>query len=271
MTNEEIKKMAVKATIFALVSASAMLFWSYSKHIVDTDAAGNDAEEDHGGAYTIEAAQDVSAEEENALTEDVAPETDFSDTSLEYERIVLVDVSRGGDDAGLVNGDISEKDIVLDTAFALKNTVEKNAEDNIKFYFTRLSDENVTYEEREKIIKNSQADLLVELSLSESEDTSVNGIRSFYNDSFFYEKLTNSAFADMVTKQCATCAAVEAEGVFACEKTDILMSSNIPSVNLSLGYISGDKDIRRLKDSSYQQRMCKGIYRAILEAFEVLE
>ena len=54
MTNKEMKKVAIKASVFAIVSISLMLYRSATKHIMITDAAGVQLERGSSeNAYTL--------------------------------------------------------------------------------------------------------------------------------------------------------------------------------------------------------------------------
>ena len=157
------------------------------------------------------------------------------------------------------------------TALLLKNRALKDTEKNIKFYFTRLSDEDVDAEKRKALIRDSEADLFVEISAQSSENSADNGVTCFYNDSYFLGKLTNAQFADIIEKKLVTKTGAYARGIFPSEDDELIDASTIPSVKVSLGYMTGDTDAARLSDNSYRTRLAEGLYEGIAEAFEVME
>lgn len=349
MNNQEMKKTAIKASVFALVSISLMLHRSATKHIMITDAAG--IEIDRGSsesAYTLlvdknvpKGKEDVliiplsksvssdnivleddyvnhelrifvdSREEgfykdnaivtdlhildsamciaqndtgsvclefglddlyvnESSLTESSTIEVRFCKPHDKYEHVVVVDAACGGDDAGASNGGLLEKDITVETALLLKDTVAKAGADDTKFYFTRQKDESVPLEKRAALIKDSEADLFVELSVDASEDESQNGIACYYNDRYFIRGLSNAEFADILERNCASKAGNSTIGVLPSENDELIAGATIPSARLSLGLVTGDQDSVRLTDEAYKTRAAEGIYSAISEALEVM-
>ena len=350
MTNKEMKKVAIKASIFAAVSISLMLYRATTKHIMITDAAG--VQIDRGGsenAYTLLVDKNVpkdksgvliiplpksvssdnilledryidhqlriyidSREEgfykdnaivtdldivdnavcvnqndtgsvcldfdldglyvnESSLTESSTIEVKFFKPSDKYDHIVVVDAAGGGRNNGSANGLLLEKDIALETALLLKNKVSREQNDEVKFYFTRQNDEDVDPEKRNALIRDSEADLFVELSASSSENAADNGITCYYNDRFFLRRLNNAAFADIMERNCASKAGAAALGVVPSSGDDLLENAGIPAVRVSVGFVTGEKDSINLAEKSYLSKVSDGVYDAVLEAFEVME
>ena len=352
MTNREMKKTAIHATIFALCSIGLMLYRSATKHIMITDAAGTDLyrgdpesaynllieddlpkgksntlviplsksvssdniilEDDYrnhrlriyidsreegfyldnavmtdldiitnavcvnqndAGSVCLEFTTDELYVNESTLTDVSTLEVNFYKPHEKYEHVVVIDPSAGGSDHGksVEEEALYEKEITLDAALMIKELSDRDVSGNTKLYFTRLSDQSITPNERIALLKDSGADLFVELSVSESEYGSANGISAFYNDRYFIRSLTNASFADMLLKSCAKENRCQTVGVFADDEDEMIMNSTVPSANISLGYITGDSDSKRLRDDNYMKSLAAGIYGAINDAFEVME
>ncbi len=350
MTNKEIKKVAIKASVFAIVSISLMLYRASTKHIMITDAAGvqidrgksenaytllvdKNVPEGKSGVLTIPLPKSVSSDNivledryvdhqlriyidsreegfykdnaivtdldiidsavcvnqndtgsvcldfeldglyvnESSLTEASTIEVKFFRPSDKYDRIVVVDAAAGGRNNGSASGLLLEKDIALETALLLKNKVSREQNSQVKFYFTRQKDEDVDPEKRRALIRDSQADLFVELSASSSENASDNGITCYYNDRFFLRRLSNATFADIMERNCASKAGATALGVAPSTGDELLEGAGIPAVRVSLGFVSGDTDSVNLAEQSYLSKVSDGVYNAVLEAFEVME
>ena len=350
MTNKEMKKVAVKASIFAIVSISLMLYRASTKHIMITDAAGTQIDRGSSeNAYTllvdgnvpkgksdvliiplpksvssdnivledryvdhqlriyidsreegfykdnaivtdldiIESAVCVAQNDtgsvcldfdldslyvnESSLTESSTIEVKFCKPSEKYDRIVVVDVAAGGENNGAENGLLLEKDIALETALLLKNKASRDQNNDIKFYFTRQSDEDVPPEKRWALIRDSEADLFVKLSADSSENAADNGITCYYNDRYFLRRLSNAEFADIVERNCASAAGATALGVLPSSGDKLLESAKIPSARVSIGFVSGEKDSINLAEQSYLGKVSDGVYNAVSEAFEVMK
>ena len=350
MTNKDMVKVAVKATVFAVVSISLMLHRSATKHIMITDAAGVQIDRGNSeSAYTLLVDKNVpkgksdvliiplpksvssdnivledryidhqlriyvdSREEgfykdnaivtdldiienavcvsqndtgsvcldfdldnlyvnESSLTESSTIEVKFYRPSQKYDRIVVVDADAGGRTLGVANGLLLEKEITLETALLLKNTVSRDQNNNVKFYFTRQADEDVDIEKRKALIRDCQADLFVELSADTSDNPADNGVTCYYNDRFFLRRLSNAEFADIMERNVATKAGAPALGVMPSVEDELIETAGIPSVRVSMGYVTGEKDSINLAQQSYKSRVAEGVYNAVLEAFEVME
>jgi N-acetylmuramoyl-L-alanine amidase len=349
MTNEEMKKYAIMASVFALVSMSLIIHRSATKHIMITDAAGIAIDrEDVGNSYTllvdksvpsgkegtliiplpksvssdnisledryvdhelsiyiesretgfymdnavatdldiIESAMCTNQSEqgnvcldfkldglyanESALTDSNTIEVKFYEPSEKYEHIAVVDAEGGGSDTGAVNGDLQEKDITLGTALLLKELADKDQQNDLKIYYTRLSDKAVDIEKRNALVRDSGAELVVELAVDDSKDSAGNGIATYYNDEYFLRSLSNAEFADVILESCASTGANAATGVFPVVEDDFIKNSKVPSCRLSLGEISGDADAAKLSNEAYQKKLAEGIYSGILKSFEVM-
>ena len=351
MTNEDMKKVAIKASVFALVSITLMLHRSATKHIMITDAAGapvdrvssessysllvdqgvpegkentliiplpksvssdniilEDGYMDHElriyidsrdegfykdnpvvtdldilesavcinqndtGSVCLDFKTDQLYVNESSLTESSTIEVKFFRPSEKYEHIVVVDPraieSAGGD----ATDPSSEKDVILDTALLLKGIADKDQENNVKVYLTRLSDAEADREKRLALVEDSQADLFVELSLEGTADQGKSGISAYYNDKYFIRRLNNGQFGDIMLRNCAVKTGTEALGVVPlASDEDILAKSRIPSTRIDLGNVSSSEEGDRLSEEVYRKRLSEGIYSGILEAFEVME
>ncbi|MBO5622431.1 MAG: N-acetylmuramoyl-L-alanine amidase, partial [Butyrivibrio sp.] len=208
---------------------------------------------------------------ESSLTESSNIEVRFFRPSEKYDRIVVVDAVGGGQNNGSENGLLLGKDIALETALLLKNKASRDQGNNVKFYFTRLKDEDVDPQKRSALIRDSEADLFVELSASSSENAEDNGILCYYNDRYFLRRLSNAAFADIMERNCASKAGATALGIAPSTGDELLEGAGIPAVRVSLGYVSGEKDSTNLAEQAYLSKVSDGVYNAVLEAFEVME
>ena len=350
MTNKDMKKMAIKASVFAVVAIGLMIHRSATKHIMITDAAG--AHIDRGSAddsYTLLVDKQVPQGKENTLiiplpksvssddivledryvdneiliyvdsreegfyldnpvrtdldilkdaicikendtgrvcldfildgfyvnestlTDSSTIEVRFFEPSDKYDHIVVVDAACGGDDTGYYTDELTEKDITLDVALALKDEAAADEESDIKIYYTRLGDMDVSDQQRQDLIRDSGADLYVRLSCNMAPDRS-DGITTYYNDTYFIRGFNNAEFADIIERNCAIRSGTDAVGVLpATEEDAMLKASVIPSARLDIGNLTGSGDKRRLAQDDYKKNIARGLYQALLQAFEEME
>jgi N-acetylmuramoyl-L-alanine amidase len=350
MNNAEMKKMLVKASVFTVVSIAVMLHRSATKHILITDAAGQNLDREFSsesynllvdrntsgrqvGKLTIPLSKSVSSDDivmedryvdhelriyidcreegfyldnavisdldiideavcitendtgsvcldfkidglyanESSLTESSTIEVRFFKPYEEYDQIVVVDPVCGGSDAGVSFDTLSEKDIALDVALALRSEVEKSENNTIKFYYTRLSDNDVDDTKRLQLIEDTQADLVVRIGAGLSQDGQ-DGIRAYYNDEFFLRKLNNAQLAGELVSGCVAKSGTNVVGVYPEYEDDaVLAASKTPAARISVGELNVEEDQNRLRDKAYIGKMASGIYQGISDAFEEMK
>lgn len=349
MTDEVMKKLAIKVSVFAALSMLILLHRCATKHIMITDAAGAPIDRgDSGSSYSLlvdrnvpEGKQDIliiplsrsvssdniiledryadheisihidSREDgfyldnpivtdldilesavcinendsgkvclnfvldglycnESAMTDANTIEIKFSRPKDKYSHVAVVDVRGGGSDSGASAGALSEKDITLKTALLLKEISDKDTDNDIKIYFTRLTDRDTSTEQRSSLIQDSQADLLVELSVDAASQMGGSGIASYYNDRYFLRTLTNAELADIMLRSMAAKGAGSVLGADTDGEDEVLLSSGVPSARVSLGVVGSTEDAERLSDEEYLKRAAEGIYSGILSSFEVM-
>ncbi len=206
---------------------------------------------------------------ESSLTESSSIEVKFCRPSQKYDRIVVVDPFGGGSITGAGEESLLEKDAVLDTALLLKKIADNDSENNLKIYFTRLKDTEVPLEKRAALIRDSGAQILVELT-ADGGGSNEQGMSAYYNDSFYLRSLTNAETADALLSNSSGKTGTTARGVFPAEGDLLLDGSVIPSARLDIGNLSDLSDCEKLMDDEYKKKLAEGIYNGILQAYEVM-
>ncbi|MBQ3796371.1 MAG: N-acetylmuramoyl-L-alanine amidase [Butyrivibrio sp.] len=227
--------------------------------------------ENDSGAVCLDFKLDGLYANESSLTESGTIEVRFFKPYDEYDKIVVVDPSCGGTDMGCVYGGLTEKGVALDVALELNAIAEKSEGNDIKFYYTRLSDKNVDDNSRQTLIDETKADMLIGISARLSETSEENGVETTYNELYFRRDLSNAQFADIMEKNCVSKSGADALGMGPSSDEDVLiMESTIPSCRVIAGILDGEKDNRMLQDKNYKSKLAAGIYQGIVEAFEEL-
>ncbi len=346
MTNEAMKKVLIKASVFSFVSIALMLHRSATKHIMITDAAGTTVDRaPTESSYNLLVDKKVSARQQGKLiiplsrnvgSDNIAMEDNYMDHELliyidggeegfyldnavktdldilegavcmtegdsgdvclefkldglyaneitltetssievrffrpyeEYDKVVVIDPMAGGEDSGVLSDTLLEKDVALDIALELKSQVDKAENNDIKFYFTRLSDRSVDSQRRSELLAETGADMLIGIGADKAFDGS--GILTSYNDSYYIRNLDNAELADIMEKNCVAKAGANARGMATATEEDlVLMESRIPSCRVIAGNLGSNEDIEYLSNSAYTSKIAAGIYAGIAEAFE---
>ncbi|MCR5671077.1 MAG: N-acetylmuramoyl-L-alanine amidase [Butyrivibrio sp.] len=193
---------------------------------------------------------------ESSLTESSTIEVRFFDPREKYDDIVVVDPEEGG----------------LEAALLLKEIADRDDNQNLKIYFTRLGYYDVTDEKKSELIKDTGADLLIQVAADKSSDVSLNGIGAYYNDKYYLRGFGNADLAACVNYFCSRETGEKSFGALSYDGTDeIILSSEVPATRLSIGYSTGDTDRGKIADKEYNKKMAEGLYKAIVHALEEMK
>lgn len=185
-----------------------------------------------------------------------------------YSYIVAVDIGHGDSDAGECVNNVQEKEVLLNVAKAIKAL---HFPENIGIYFTRMSDINLTDEERLRFITDIGADALISIHLSESEDTNQFGLNAYYNANYYSQGFQCVDYADTIIRNTAMATLNRANGLYAADADSLISKVTIKATELELGYITNLKEASFLSDSEYQKKLALGIYNGIMEAYQIIK
>lgn len=105
--------------------------------------------------------------------------SDFSGSAEEKRiSVVVIDPGHGGKDYGASVGNAKEKDIVLDLALRLGNSIKAKYPE-IKVIYTRTKDVFIPLYERANIANKNKADLFISIHVNGTDKTSVQGTETF--------------------------------------------------------------------------------------------
>lgn len=209
---------------------------------------------------------------ESSLTETGTMIVEFAKPSQKYDKIVVVNPVGGGETGDNASSELAKEDVALDVALALKAISEKDSDNDVKFFFTRTTDREVDDRKRVDVIKASEADLVLEIGASSSDNTDDSGLTAYYNDVFFTRNITNAEFADKLERSCAKKTGGKANGVIKTDENDLfLMESTVTGAGIDVGYITSEKDKNKLAGAGYKKKAAEGIYEAVLDTFKEME
>ncbi len=252
MNNSELKRVAAGTMVFTALSLSLMTGRIATKNILLTDvvaATGNPWVRADAAAQLLE----------DNTREGVAGRT------------VALDMSSVS--AGLADADagLGAVDVTLKTALLLKDISDQDKERDIRFIFTGLDINDSDNDKSKWFAGRDGADLLVMLDIGD-ETGGEEGIRTYYNDRFFLNRLSNAEFADIMERNCLALTQDDCLGIAACgDGADVLNRSQIPSACISIRRLPVAEDQARTEVYDYSRDLAQGIYNGILEAFEVMK
>lgn len=185
-----------------------------------------------------------------------------------YSYIVVIDPAGGGTEYGTTVGGVKEKDIALQIA---KMVQKQMNQEKVKVYLTRSEDRYVSKQDRKTFLETVDADFYVGIRTQvDKEDSENYGILGFYDEEYFFADLKNVDFADLVARNVTISCSNRAIGLKAVEDANLLKGLKIRGTQLSVGFLSNEKERALLGQEVYLEKIAAGINRAILEACERL-
>lgn len=183
--------------------------------------------------------------------------------------VVMIDAAAGGMDSGLQFEGISEKDINLAVALETKKLIDSQS--GVISFLTRSEEASLSDRQRMELYNIVKPDYYIRLELSGSDDANVFGTEVLYSDLFYNYKLTNSYFANLLETEICEAAKNRAVGIrnIVDENNVWLEGKDIPAAIVRLGYLRNDKEREALVSPLYQQKLAKGISKAIEECITV--
>ena len=192
-----------------------------------------------------------------------------------YSKILVVDIGHGGRDAGTFSGDrrIFEKDTVLDFGLKLKELFDK--QDDIKVYFTRLSDVYLYRRPRADLANGLDADFF--LSIHNNNYTvmgmpinfnEVRGSEIHYNEKVKSKKVSSKRFATLILDNICKAINTKKRGVVEGSELYVLGHTIMPSALLEIGFLTNKDDLKIIQNNEKMDACAKAVYDAVLQAFK---
>ena len=204
--------------------------------------------------------------EYHSIFEDNKLYIDFMTPKEAYDKIVVIDPAYGGAVTVAVSGDLAGKDITLEIARALKKKLD---ETDIKVYYTRMDDSELSDEDRVDLTNATKADMLIRIEVNENEDSKIYGTEAVYNSQFFIPGFGSVELADLLEREVVTAISGKANGLIDSSEEDIVINeATVPAAAIRVGYISNGQEEILLGREDYIQKIAEGIYQAILKAYE---
>jgi N-acetylmuramoyl-L-alanine amidase len=175
-------------------------------------------------------------------------------TATAQERpVVAIDAGHGGDDVGVADEGLLEKDLVLQIAFVVGSEFVKAGYDVV---FTRSRDEAMEWSERRRIAEQAEASALLMLHANGDEDRSRHGAEIFvYLDQPRSQRLAR-AVADAFRESGSDAVVEDRQWTF-------LISETVPSVMLELAFLTHPVERQLLLRSGFQHDLGRSLVAAV--------
>lgn len=185
-----------------------------------------------------------------------------------YENIVVIDPLNGVQRWGAGNSSISENDVALDVAKRLQG---KLSDSGIKVYFTRLENVERSQQLRQHLVDTLKPDFMISIGTSAEEEGAFGGkygVEALYN-TYFTPKISSVLLADTLVREVAISVNGRGNGIWEGTDEEVLFYEvSVPAAQLSVGYLSNEKERELLALEEYRDKIAEGIASAILGMFK---
>jgi len=179
-------------------------------------------------------------------------------------RIIVIDPGHGGHDSGATAGGAYEKNINLDVGLKLRDYLTKY---NATVHMTRSTDEFISLTDRVAFSNRIEPDAYISIHVNSASGSTAIGIETYHN--------SKKGVLPQESKELA--AAIQSELLKATGANDrkvkdanfaVTRGNNTPAVLVEMGFISNDGERANLINSSYQDKIAKGIYNGLSVFFD---
>lgn len=187
-----------------------------------------------------------------------------------YQNIVMLDAGHGGKDKGAARQGLKEKNLNYTILYTKAKKYFEAQDSTVKAYWTRHTDKFINLYQRPKYSAKYQADLFVSLHMNSGSSSSANGTEVYYssrNNKKNSAGLSSRIAAKRMLSTITTDLGTQRRGVKQAGFV-VIKHNTVPAILIELGFISGSRDSKNLKQAEYQNRAAKSIYRGISGIFQ---
>jgi N-acetylmuramoyl-L-alanine amidase len=227
-------------------------------------------------------------------------------STVPQKHVIVIDPGHGGSETGAVGPDgTNEKDVVLGIARKLKSILENSGN---RVILTRDGDQQIALDDRTALANNNKANLFISIhanatlrgygkgaetyylstkatddearNLAAVENNAIglnqeasgvgNDLKLILWDMAQTEYLSESSqLAEMVQKEMNETLGVTNRGIKQAPFR-VLMGATMPAVLIEIGFINNPAEEKMMKDSEYQLKIAKAIFRSV-QAFQLAQ
>lgn len=172
--------------------------------------------------------------------------------------VVVIDPGHGGRDPGAVGiGGLQEKEVIFPIS---QRVTELLRAQGVEVIMTRTDDRTLDLAPRVEIANRANATVFVSIhanSISLSRPD-VNGIETYYASE------SGRRLAEIIHANILPASGMRDRGVKSA-RFYVLRYTNMPAALLEIGFVTGEEDVRLLRDAAWRERMAQAIAQGILQ------
>lgn len=188
-----------------------------------------------------------------------------------YKNIVVLDPGHGGSAPGAYYNNTYEKTLNFKILYEIGKQFFEFDPYNLKVYYTRITDVDVSLDDRAAFAQKVGADLFVSLHMNANTNKSVYGTEVYYssdNNKPNKAGLTSEILAKLLVNNISYSLGTLNRGTRAA-KYVVVHRNTVPAVLIELAFMSNQNDFKKISNPDFQYNAAKTIYETILQVFEL--
>ena len=196
--------------------------------------------------------------------------------------LVILDAGHGGADSGVkLSAGTSEKEITLELVTALKNKLEQSK--NIRVVLTRTADQGVSFQDRIRLARDSNAELFISFHVNAGFDRNASGYEMYFPGFRNPSEVRNDS-AEIVKDMVRTKSLNESVRFAKIVQTNLdklfprkgrglreapvrFENLAVPAVALEIGFATNGKDRKSILDSDVKKAMVGALDESVRDYF----
>ena len=186
-----------------------------------------------------------------------------------YKNIVILDPGHGGPAPGAIHFNTKEKDLNYKMLYEIGEKYFNSNPSQLKVYYTRETDVDMSLSDRAAFAKKMGADLFVSLHMNASTSSSAHGTEVYYsasNNSPNKAGLTSEKMAKILVDNLASALGTNNRGAKSSRYT-VVHKNTVPAVLVELAFMSNKNDFNKISDPEIQEIAVRTIYESLLQIF----
>lgn len=188
-----------------------------------------------------------------------------------YKNIVVLDPGHGGPAPGANYSNTNEKVINFKILYEIGKDFFNTDPSQLKVYYTRESDVDLSLADRAAFAEKIGADLFVSLHMNANTNYSIYGTEIYYSNNNNKKNsagLNSETLAKIFVNNLSYSLKTNNRGTRAAKYT-VVHKNTVPAVLIELGFMSNKNDFALISDSAFQYKAAKAIYETLLQVFEL--
>lgn len=194
---------------------------------------------------------------------------DFVSPQELYDKIVVIDAGHGANMPGAIVDGVQEKNIDLAIVKQLKKLFDKNGDEKLGVYYTRLDDSDPAFANRSGLANDVSANLFVSIhSNSYPYSEAINGTTVLYDEKKETAGNSSKHLADILLKKTTAALGSKNMGLTTGNNIYVIRTSEAPAALVEIGFMTNPKELANLTNENYQKKCAHAVYEGIMQALE---